>query len=200
MPLKLEVDSNSALSRFTLPLVMAVVAIVILAVWLGVLFWLDTLNDTRSFAEWVKDDWWSVALAIASTTVGFVWALKRDKSAWDTLYADYSDVPAWEAGTKTYEGAYGFLRVDSDELEVRTFLTEAGLVIARPNGQALFFAWRRILEIQIQLDSESFADVLIERKSGLPLHLVVPWSPRLRVPAERESLLANRQKVDERRD
>ena len=159
---------------------MVFAAVVVIALSTFVDFWFSTRGSNVSFVDWFKGDWLDVCIRSAIIIGVSWWFLGTRQTVWDAMYADYSTAPAFQFESDSYPTVSGVMKVDEEEFEICTAPTEAGLVLARPSGESLFFPWLKVKEIRVKNASGDLATVQIRRRSTIPLELEVPWDPAFR--------------------
>jgi len=151
-------------------------AATVIALYILVDFWFSTRTNDASFIDWLREDW--LVVSIRSTVIlGVIWwYLGTRKTVWDAMYADYSTAPDFRFASTTYPTVSGIMKVDEEEFEISTSPTEAGLVLARPSGESLFFPWLKVKEVRALNQSPDLARVSIRRRTSIPLELQIPWA------------------------
>lgn len=148
------------------------------SLFLGFFYWMETANDTRTFAEWSDDSVAKYVILGVYLLVIFVTVLLDNASSWRVLERDYSEIGDWKARYTAYPVRTGALGVYGDLFSVSVVATEAGMLISKSDRDCLFFDWTKVESIRIPTQAPHTAEISIVRKTPLPLKMTIPWDDR----------------------
>ena len=117
-----------------------------------------------------------VAYVVALISWQFIAYFRRNESAWTVLRADYSDGLEHIGKMREYASLAGIMTVDEEYISVYVMPVTDGIVIFRENDGHIFFPWTRVREIRILDHKPNTAVAEIERSTGLPLRIEIPWA------------------------
>ena len=162
----------------TAVIIVFIYAFLVASIVIGASFLADTLNDTRTFAEWTQDSLVTyLVVGIAALSI-LINGLTFESRAWRALELDFGEVEG-QLPEGDVPVASGVMRIHEDVFLVSIFPTNDGIVITRTSGECIFFSWDRISLIKPDGIEGQSATINVTRKSPLPLEIKVPWSSRI---------------------
>jgi hypothetical protein len=134
-------------------------------------YWFFGKVPLRDFLE----DWWFVYFFWVSTGIWGYWSMKRaSEETWAILRENHSTQSEFLARRSSFEAERGFLSYDEEALPVDSVAVSTGIVLARPNGDALHIPWEKILELgHTRVAGQDQALLKLSRTFTVE----VPWRP-----------------------
>lgn len=134
-------------------------------------------NDTRTIAEWIRDNWVG-CVGFGIVTISLMSRFTEDsESSWFGLEQDYADI-----GDFVPDGAMisteGNGVIGGTTFELVVCPSEAGIVVGRKSGRSVLFRWEKLSEL-CSLNAEGdrvFA--VVSRNLPTRLELELPWDPK----------------------